>query len=120
MRFVEFQDSKTVELQAAVINTLTNIRGDADDSDQTTEISFNALIQIMKNTGYPQFNYSLFKSMYDSSDALKSVVDDFDQEKIVLKTEKEMAKDEPMDYDDTGSTDVVKKMAKSALKKRTQ
>lgn len=118
MRFVEFQDTKTVELQSAVINTLTNIRGDADDSDQTTEISFAALEQIMRNTGYPQFNYNLFKSMYDGSGALKSVVDDFDQEKIVLRTEKEMAKDTPMDYDDTGSTDTVKKMARSALKKR--
>ena len=119
MRFQEFQDNKTVELQSAVINTLTNIRGDANDAEQTTEISFAALDQIMRNTGYPQFNYNLFKTMYDSSDALKSVVDDFNQEKIVLKTEKEMAKDQPMNYDDTGSTDVVKKMAKSALKKRT-
>ena len=118
MRFVEFQDSKTIELQSAVINTLTNIRGDANDSDQTTEISFDALIQIMKNTGYPQFNYNLFKQMYDESEALKSVVDDFDQTRIVLKTEKEMEKDEPMNYDDQGSTDVVQKMAKSAMNRR--
>ena len=119
MRFSEFQDPKTVELQSAVINTLTNIRGDADDADQTTEISFDALDQIMKNTGYPQFNYELFKKMYDQSEALKSVVDDFNNDKIVIRTDKEMQKDEPMDYDDQGSTDVVKKMAKSALKKRT-
>lgn len=118
MRFLEFQDPKTIELQSAVINTLTNIRGDADDSEQTTEISFAALEQIMRNTGYPQFNYNLFKSMYDGSEALKSVVDDFNQDKVVLRTEKEMAKDAPMDYDDNGSTDTVKKMARSALKKR--
>lgn len=119
MRFQEFQDSKTIELQSAVVNTLNSIRGDANDAEQTTEISFAALEQIMKNTGYPQFNYSLFKKMYDSSDTLKSVVGDFNQDKIVLNTEKEMAKDEPMDYDNQGSTDVVKKMAKSALKRRT-
>ena len=118
MRFFEFQDSKTIELQSAVVNTLNSIRGDANDAEQTTEISFAALDQIMKNTGYPQFTYSLFKSMYDSSDALKSVVDDFDQEKIILKTEKEAEKDPAMNYDDTGSTDTVKKMAQSALKKR--
>jgi hypothetical protein len=56
--------------------------------------------------------------MYDGSEALKSVVDDFNQDKVVLRTEKEMAKDAPMDYDDNGSTDTVKKMARSALKKR--
>ena len=118
MRFFEFQDSKTIELQSAVVNTLNSIRGDANDAEQTTEISFAALDQIMKNTGYPQFTYSLFKSMYDSSDTLKSVVDDFDQEKIILKTDKQAEKDPAMDLDDVGSTDTVKKMAQSALKKR--
>ena len=46
------------------------------------------------------------------------MVDDFNQERIVLKTEKEAQKDPAMNKDDVGSTDVVKKMAKSALKKR--
>jgi hypothetical protein len=118
MRFVEFQDSKTIELQSAVVNTLINLRGSADDADQTSEISFGALEQILKNTGYPQFNYNLFKTLYDGSDTLKSVVDDFDQDKIILKTEKQAEKDPAMDLDDVGSTDTVKKMAQSALKKR--
>jgi hypothetical protein len=118
MRFVEFQDSKTIELQSAVMNTLMNLRGDANDAEQTLEISFGALEQILKNTGYPQFNYNLFKNLYDGSDTLKSVVDDFDQERIILKTEKQAEKDPAMDLDDVGSTDTVKKMAKSALKKR--
>ena len=118
MRFVEFQDSKTIEMQSAVVNTLTNLRGSADDADQTSEISFGALEQILKNTGYPQFNYNLFKNLYNGSDTLKSVVDDFNQERIILKTEKQAEKDPAMDLDDVGSTDTVKKMARSALKKR--
>jgi hypothetical protein len=118
MRFREFQDPKTQELQSAVMNTLTNLRGSANDVDQTSEISFDALEQILKNTGYPMFNYNLFKSMYDSSDVLKSVVDDFDQEKVILKTEKQAEKDPEMDFDDQGSTDKVKQMAKSAMKHR--
>ena len=118
MRFVEFQDSKTIEVQSAVVNTLTNLRGSADDADQTSEISFGALEQILKNTGYPQFNYELFKKIYDSGDTLKSVVDDFDQDKIILKTDKQAEKDPAMDLDDVGSTDRVKQMARSALKRR--
>ena len=118
MRFQEFQ-STNKELESALVNTLTNMRGDANDDDQTAEISFDALDQIMKNTGYPTFNYDLFKTIYDNGDTLKNVVDDFDQEKIVLKTEKQAEKDPAMDFDQQGSTDVVKKMAKSALKKRT-
>jgi len=37
---------------------------------------------------------------------------------VVLKTEKQAEKDPAMNTDTEGSTDVVKKMAKSALKKR--
>jgi hypothetical protein len=118
MRFQEFQNDKTQEIESAVMNTLTNLRGSADDADQTSELSFGALEQILKNTGYPQFNYNLFKSLYDRSDALKSVVDDFDQEKIVLNTEKQAEKDPAMDFDDQGSTDTVKKMARSAMNRR--
>ena len=117
MRFQEFQ-STNKELESALVNTLTNMRGDANDDDQTAQISFDALDQIMKNTGYPTFNYDLFKTIYDSGDTLKNVVDDFDQEKIVLKTEKQVEKDPAMDFDQQGSTDVVKKMAKSAMNKR--
>ena len=118
MRFQEFQNNSNKELESALVNTLTNMRGDADDQETTAEISFDALDSIMKNTGYPTFNYNLFKTIYDTSDILKNVVDDFNQETIVLKTEKQAKKDPAMDYDDTGSTDTVKKMAQSALKKR--
>ena len=59
MRFQEFQ-STNKELESALVNTLTNMRGDADDDKDTAEISFPALDQIMKNTGYPTFNYNLF------------------------------------------------------------
>jgi hypothetical protein len=117
MRFQEFQ-STDKELESALVNTLTNMRGDANDDDQTAQISFDALDQIMKNTGYPTFSYNLFKTIYDNSQTLKSVVDDFDQEKIVLKTEKQAEKDPAMDFDNQGSTDKVQQMAKSAMKRR--
>jgi len=117
MRFNEFQ-STDKDLESALVNTLTNMRGDANDDDQTAQISFDALDQLMKNTGYPTFNYDLFKTIFNKSETLKNVVDDFDQEKIVLKTEKQAEKDPAMDFDNQGSTDVVKKMAKSAMNKR--
>tara|TARA_E500000318_G_C3511741_1_gene192609 strand:+ start:615 stop:971 length:357 start_codon:yes stop_codon:yes gene_type:complete len=117
MRFQEFKQTDK-ELESALVNTLTNMRGDANDDQDTATISFPALDQIMKNTGYPTFNYDLFKTIYDNSETLKNVVDDFDQEKIVVKTSKEAEKDAPMDFDNQGSTDTVKKMAKSAMNKR--
>ena len=95
-----------------------NMKGDADEKDSSSEISMDAVKSVMANTGYPAFNYDVFKSMYDGDGDLKNVVADFDNEKIVIKTDQEAEADPSMDFDNQGSTDVVKKMAKSAMNKR--
>jgi hypothetical protein len=117
VRFFEFNKSDT-DLESAIINVLMNMKGDADEKDQSSEISMDAVQQIMSNTGYPAFNYDVFKRIYDADGDLKNVVADFDNEKIIIKTDAEAEKDPAMDYDDQGSTDVVKKMARSAMKRR--
>jgi hypothetical protein len=117
VRFFEFNKSDT-DLESAIINVLMNMKGDADEKDQSSEISMDAVQQIMSNTGYPAFNYDVFKRIYDADGDLKNVVADFDQDKIVIKTDAEAEKDPAMDYDDQGSTDTVKKMARSAMKRR--
>jgi hypothetical protein len=117
VRFFEFNKSDT-DLESAIINVLMNMKGDADERDESSEISMDAVKQIMSNTGYPAFNYDVFKRIYDADGDLANVVADFDQDKIVIKTDAEAEKDPAMDYDDQGSTDVVKKMAKSAMKRR--
>ena len=115
MRFFEF---KNKDLESALVNTLMNMKGDADEKDQSSEISFDAVENIMTNIGYPSFNYDIFKQMYDQGEALKNVVSDFDEEKIVIKTEQDAETDPEMDFDNQGSTDKVKQMAKSAMNRR--
>ena len=117
MRFFEFNKSDT-DLESALINILLNMKGDADEKEQASDISMDAVKQIMSNTGYPAFNYDVFKRMYDDGEELKNIVADFDQEKIVIKTDQEAEKDPEMDFDDQGSTDKVKQMAKSAMNRR--
>ena len=117
MRFREFNKSDT-DLESALINVLMNMKGDADEKDKPTDISMDAVKQIMSNTGYPAFKYDVFKKIYDQDGDLKNVVADFDNDKIVVKTDAEAEKDPAMDYDDQGSTDVVKKMARSAMNRR--
>ena len=115
MRFFEF---KNKDLESALVNTLMNMKGDADEKNQSSEISFDAVERIMSNTGYPAFNYDIFKQMYDQGETLKNVVADFDNEKIVIKTDQEAEADPEMDFDNQGSTDKVKQMAKSAMNRR--
>jgi hypothetical protein len=117
VRFNEFKNTDS-DMEAALINVLMNMKGDADEKDQPSDISMDAVKQIMSNTGYPAFNYDVFKRIYDQDGDLQNVVADFDQEKIVIKTDAEAEKDPAMDFDNQGSTDVVKKMAKSAMNRR--
>ena len=117
VRFFEFNKSDT-DLESALINILLNMKGDADEKDQSSDISMDAVKQIMSNTGYPAFNYDVFKRIYDQDGDLKNVVADFDNEKIVIKTDQEAEDNPEMDFDNQGSTDVVKKMAKSAMNRR--
>ena len=60
----------------------------------------------------------MFKRIYDADGDLKNVVADFDNEKIIVKTDQESEDNPEMDFDNQGSTDVVKKMAKSAMNRR--
>ena len=115
MRFLEFQNK---DLESALVNTLLNMQGDADEKDQSSEISFDAVKSLMANTGYPAFNYDVFKRLYDQGKTLKNIVADFNQEKIVIKTDKEAEDDPNMDFDNQGSTDKVKQMAKAAMNRR--
>ena len=78
MRFYEFNKSDT-DLESALINVLLNMKGDADEKDRPTDISMDAVKQIMSNTGYPAFNYDVFKKIYDQDGDLKNVVADFDR-----------------------------------------
>ena len=59
------------------------MQGDADEKDQSSEISFDAVKSLMSNTGYPAFSYDVFKRLYDQGKTLKNVVADFNKEKIV-------------------------------------
>ena len=115
MRFFEFQNK---DLESALVNVLSNMKGDADEKDQSSEISMDAVAGIMNNTGYPAFNYDVFKRMYDDGEELKNIVADFDQEKIVIKTDQEAEDNPKMDFDNQGSTDKVKQMAKAAMNRR--
>ena len=56
----------------------------------------------------------------DISIGLKEYINgkSFNNEKIVLQTEKDAETDPEMDFDNQGSTDKVKQMAKSAMNRR--
>ena len=46
MRFFEFQNK---DLESALVNVLSNMKGDADEKDTSSEISMDAVAGIMSN-----------------------------------------------------------------------
>jgi len=67
----------------------------------------------MQNMGRGQFNYEVFKAAYDADPRLQELVDDFDEEKIKLKTSE--TDDIPDSAKQPGSGKTVSSMAKSAV-----
>lgn len=69
----------------------------------------------MKNAGREQFDYRTFKAAYDSDERLKSMIKNFNQDGVTLKTDVDADTDAPQQ--DLGNTK-VSQMAKRATSKR--
>ena len=63
-------------------------------------------------------NYTWIWRENDIDGHLQQSKHDFDEEKIVIKTKHDAEADPEMDFDNQGSTDKVKQMAKSAMNRR--
>lgn len=70
----------------------------------------------MKNMGSEQFDYRTFKAAYDSDQRIKSMVKNFNQESVTLKTDVDADTDAPQQ--DVDRDDDVSKMAKRATRAR--
>lgn len=82
---------------------------------QASEFSFDQLNRLMKNAGREQFDYRTFKAAYDSDERLKSMIKNFNQEGITLKTDVDADTDAPQE--EPGDSK-VSQMAKRATNKR--
>lgn len=80
---------------------------------QASEFSFDDLNRLMKNVGREQFDYRTFKAAYDSDPRLKSMIKNFNQDGVTLKTDTDADTTAPQQ--DLGNTK-VSQMAKRATK----
>jgi hypothetical protein len=81
---------------------------------QASEFSFDALNKLMRNSNREQFDYRTFKAAYDSDERVKSMVKNFNQDGITLKTDTDADTSAPQQ--DTGNKKVAQ-MAKRAMSK---
>jgi hypothetical protein len=94
---------------------LRNRLADANLKKEPSEFSFDELNVLMKNTGREQFDYRSFKAAYDSDARIKTMVKNFNQDSITLKTDTDADTTAPQQ--DLGNK-AVSQMAKRATNKR--
>lgn len=82
---------------------------------EPSEFSFDELNDLMKSVGSEQFDYRTFKAAYDSDERIKSMIKNFNQDGITLKTDTDADSEAPQE--DPGNTK-VSQMAKRATNKR--
>lgn len=93
-----------------LVLVLRNLISQADNQNQPSYLSWDALNKIMQNIGDEQFDYNSFKNSYDSSPMVKNLVHRFDNRGVELKTKTTV----PNKKQGQKQTD-VSKMAKAAV-----
>ena len=94
---------------------LRNRLAEANLKKEPSEFSFDELNVLMKNSNREQFDYRSFKAAYDSDERIKSMVKNFNQDGITLKTDTDA--DAAAPQQDLGNK-AVSQMAKRATRKR--
>jgi len=108
MRLFEVEDHFTDDL----VTVLRNQLGRGDAKHTSLVLSYDALSNIMKNMGYGQIDYDGFKKMYDDNEDLKSIVQNFNADKVTLSTKTQPDSDQEKIDQPSGPS--VDQMASSA------
>ena len=116
MRFSEFANS---DLEQDLVLLFRNQIQRANSDDSTAELSYQAITNLMKASGHGAFDYGVFKNLYDTSDEVKAVVKNFNQDGVVLNTQMQKDPDGTVDNVDSSPTNNIEKMAKRATKRRS-
>ena len=116
MRLFELASS---ELENDLVLLFRNQIQRANAEGAPAELSYQAITNLMKASGYGAFDYGVFKSMYDTSPDIKAVVKNFNQDGVVLNTDLQKDAEGNLDSVDSSPTNNIEKMAKRATKRRS-
>ena len=107
------------ELEQDLVLLFRNQIQRANAEGAPAQLSYNAITNLMKASGHGSFDYGVFKSLYDSSVEIQSIVKNFNQNEVVLNTDLQKDTDGNIDDIDSSPTNNIEKMAKRATKRRS-
>lgn len=115
MRITEIESQIETEKKGALVTLLNMLKTKADRRDTGSKISVDSLNKLMSNLGY-NIDYAELDSLVKSSDTIRNLIADYNQEFVTLATSDTI--DQNNNQDQPGNQDTVKQMAKRATKRR--
>ncbi len=86
MRLFEFANDAADDVETV----LRNLLGQADTNQQTAQVDYQTLSNLLNPLGYGEMDYDAFKALHDADpDKFKETVANFDSEGVTLKTKAE-------------------------------
>ena len=107
------------ELEQDLVLLFRNQIQRANAEGAPAQLSYQAITNLMKASGHGNFDYGVFKSLYDTSPEIQSIVQNFNEEGVVLNTDMQRDADGNIDDVDSSPTNNIEKMAKRATKRRS-
>lgn len=110
MRLFEVENNFLVDLTTV----LRNLLGRSNSQGVPMKLNYKAVSNMLGNMGYGEINYDNFSKLYDQNEQLQSIVSDFDETGITLKTDSEPDQG-PKAHFDAPAGPSVDQMAHSAV-----
>lgn len=127
MKSYEFlrEDDDLSSIEANIIAALTLLAGKIKSGELPEELPTNMIIRYIRNTGVANFTVDNLADLNERNSELKNIIKSISGNRIVFATDniKDNESERTIDQDEGGQAqsdeNVVSKMAKSAMKRRS-
>jgi hypothetical protein len=124
MKSYEFlREDELSSIEANVMAALNLLANKIKEGNISNELPTNMIIRYIRNTGVSNFNIENLVDLNEKNESLKNIIKSISKNRVVFSTDgiKDEKSSETSSDADTSNTEknVVSKMAKSALKRRT-
>jgi hypothetical protein len=124
MKSYEFlREDELSSIEANVMAALNLLANKIKEGNISNELPTNMIIRYIRNTGVSNFNIENLVDLNEKNESLKNIIKSISKNRVVFATDgiKDEKSSETSSDADTSNAEknVVSKMAKSALKRRT-
>jgi hypothetical protein len=124
MKSYEFlREDELSSIEANVMAALNLLANKIKEGNISNELPTNMIIRYIRNTGVSNFNIENLVDLNEKNESLKNIIKSISKKRVVFTTDgiKDEKSSETSSDADTSNAEknVVSKMAKSALKRRT-